>query len=264
MKNHQRIALRIFLLAIVLLAGIFIAAWNVTPVSASSELPTLPHSCSGAVPSGGSTPGSEAAIARIEAPTTRSIDADWPIVGRSVRIVRDRSGKVYTITDITRQDPNPKKPTNLLASSSCTFLQSTSRTTQTSAGVVSQYLKNYFYWYRWSDPTHYVYAYWNYKTETWWTRTDSTWSITSGNVTWVFKGLDCSSVHRTYTAGGSVVPGWYNGGNETWHYLWDVTNSWVTLTSQVQLGDYLATDLDSNYRNSSGTVNGSMHSEVVW
>ncbi len=40
-------------------------------------------------------------------------------------------------------------------------------------------------------------------------------------------------------------------------------NSWVTLTSQVRAGDYLATDVDTDFYQN-GVKKGSIHTEIVW
>ncbi len=260
--QHYR-ALRLSVLAALLLASILLLApWGPDPVSANAELLSLPNSCFAVPPAGPPTPPKQVAIARMEPPTTPPVDANWPIVEKRVKTVRDRSGTVYTITDITRRDPSGKRLANAPASS-CTFDMSTTQERRTTVGGITQHLKNYFYRYRWSDPSHYVYAYWNYKTEAWWNRTDGSWGLGNSSIGWTFIGIDCSSVHRTYNAGSNLVPQWYNGGNETWHYFWDVTNSWVTLTSQVQSGDYLDTSAYTEYYQN-GLKKGRILTEIVW
>lgn len=262
MKAHWRTTLFVLGLMALVLAGVLVFTPSLSaPVSAGSEPPLSLNPCFTSPPAEPPPPSSQVAVPWKVAPKTPPIDANWPIIQKTVQTVTDRSGVTQTVTDIIRRNPSGSSAASPLAS--CSFDMSSSWERVSTAGGITQHLKNYYDRYRWSDPQHYVYAYWVSQTESWWNRTGTSWGLGRSDISWTFFGYDCSGVHRVYSSYGNVVPQWYNGGNETWHYYWNPTSGWPILTPQVQTSDYLATDLDTEYYQN-GTLQGSVHTEIVW
>jgi hypothetical protein len=187
----------------------------VKPVTASSDGPIAPM----VLPAG-----------------TPPEDADWLVESQEMHAQKDASGKSYTTTVTVRRNPHPVIPKSddpaslSAAAASCAYdsTKSDSVTTRSADGGLAQTLTNYYYRYTYSNGSQTWWAYYTYKTEISYTRTNSTYTLGQNTTTWNFLGADCSGVVQHYTSTGGMIPTW--SGNSTSLYYWTFMNQWSTLS----------------------------------
>lgn len=76
---------------------------------------------------------------------------------------------------------------------------------------------------------HWVYAYFNWETDVWWTRTDANYDISSNSQSWTYNGFNCSQVWDPHSAsGGGISISWSGSSTPTYVYQ-SPMNGWPAL-----------------------------------
>lgn len=173
-------------------------------------------------------------------PPGQSDDADWPIIEQWIETKTDATGATVSTTYTLRRNPKTPSDAVMAPTVSCNYQADESLTSTNTIQGVTQYLKSFFYRYNWVNGSTTYKAYWIYKTEEWWTRTSTSYTVGQNSTVWTYNGWNCSNSYSTDSATGGFTPNWYNN-TETYHYIYDFTRNgssrhpahllaWATLT----------------------------------
>lgn len=186
-------------------------------------------------------------------PVVRSgppIDLNWLVLSSESTVSVDpSSGRPITTTVTVRQDPSGRPHVSATAASqsdlghalgpqvasafSCFNGISQSVTIDTGMGipaVFTEHFKLYYNRYQAGEPGDWAYAYFNWQTDVWWTRTSTAYSLSGQSNRWFHNGWRCDQFQDQRDAsGGGWLPSWMDTNNTFTYGYFGPMNTWPTL-----------------------------------
>jgi hypothetical protein len=204
-------------------------------------------------------------------------DLAWPVVSVTNVTLGSDHGRPVVATVTVRENPVPIRHSGapsraatlfgraLALASACTFDTNPSVTidTPTANGMFAMHMTVYFD--RWTVVPGNLWAYVNWQTNVWWSRSDSNYDVYGGQQhnDWNYYGSDCSDVLQHPSASSvPFTPSWpgptgnsttyvYNGPMNLWPAIFrPATGNWLQYTNQSTTVAYLGevyTTLSNSY-----------------
>lgn len=157
-------------------------------------------------------------------PPGPSEDENWPIVKEWTEKATNKRGQAIVSAYVVRRNPNAQVESEVTtAANYCTYVGTYSLTSTHTIQGITQYLKSYY------DEHNIAFlgnhrGYWIYKTEEWWKRTSTVYTVGRNSTNWTDNGWNCSWTYSQNSGSGAVTPTWANS-TETYHYIYTTTTS---------------------------------------
>lgn len=175
--------------------------------------------------------------------TTPTISDDWILISEETYTILQDGYPINTKITI-HQEPEPLDSSNcsaILANQSteavvlslCSSPLSQAVTIQTTLGGITQYWRTHYTRYNWNGKPN-LYAWLLSKSEAWWTRTGSQWSVGQTKVT--FGPIEAQNCNNENVSKGAntinLTPSW--NGNNTNTYTYNTSVNGITYMGNLQ------------------------------